>query len=253
VAGLAGRLPKRVLALARAAAERLPVSYENFSPDFKIKKFISGLGHPAEIRHAIWMGTFVPQELERVLMPEVRAAVESSAVFSEIEDYVRTAGNRDWLGKMLYLDAKLYLQDEVLVKVDRASMACSLEVRCPFLDTAVVEFVSRLPAAMKLRFFSTKYLLKRSLQGLVPDDILHRPKKGFGIPVGPWIRGELRGLFQDTLDTTRIARQGLFRPDEVGRLLTEHLAGRQDHRKKLWSLFVFQVWYRTYLDGESFN
>lgn len=251
LARLAGHLPKPVLALASGAAEKLPVSYGNFSVDFKIKKFLSGLGHAPEIRHTIWMGTFDPREVEQLLQPDVWSEIEPGAMFSEVDGYVRTAGDRDWLGRMLYLDAKLYLQDEVLVKVDRASMACSLEVRCPFLDTAVVEFVSRLPSAMKLRRFSTKYLLKRSLQGLVPDDILHRPKKGFGIPVGRWIRGELRELFQATLDAPRIERQGIFRSAEVSRLLAEHLDGRRDHRKKLWSLFVFQLWHQAYLDRDT--
>jgi len=128
-------------------------------------------------------------------------------------------------------------------------MACSLEVRCPFLDTAVVTYASRLPAARKLRGLTTKYLLKRSLRGMLPDQILRRPKKGFGIPLGAWIRRELRPVFQEMFDPARIAQQGFFKPETVARFLAEHIAGRQDHRKQLWNLFAFQMWHAAYLDA----
>ena len=251
IARLMNGMPRPLLAGMRSLAERLPVSYGNFSLDFKIKKFIAGLGLPAELRHAAWLGSFEADELPSLLAPQAWQQVETDDVFSDVRDYVHAAGGRDWLGTALYLDAKLYLQDEVLVKVDRASMACSLEVRCPFLDTAVVAFATRLPAAAKLRGMTTKYLLKRSLRKLLPDDILHRPKKGFGVPLGSWIRGELRSLFQEMLDPSRLARQGVFRAEAVERLLSEHLGGRRDHRKKLWNLFVFQMWYGSYLDGQT--
>ncbi len=249
VARLMTWAPHPVLGWTRGVAARLPVSYDNFSLDFKIKKFVSGLGHPPELRHAIWLGSFATQELPSLFARETWQQVCEDDPFSEVRAYARAAGNRDWLGRLLYLDAKLYLQDGVLVKVDRASMACSLEVRCPFLDTAVVEFTSRLPASKKLRGLTTKHLLKRSLRSLLPPEILNRPKKGFGVPLGFWIRGDLRALFQDMLSPARIARQGIFNESAVDRLLSEHIAGRQDHRKKLWNLFVFQMWYQTYLEG----
>jgi asparagine synthase (glutamine-hydrolysing) len=251
IARLLDGVPRPILAGVRAAADRLPVSYANFSLDFKIKKFMAGLGHPLALRHARWLGSFVPEDLPELLTPDAWAAVESDDVFSEVRHHARAAGDRNWLDTALYLDAKLYLQDDVLVKVDRASMACSLEVRCPFLDTAVVDFASRLPADQKLRGFTTKYLLKRSLRDLLPGEILHRPKKGFGIPLGFWIRNDLRELFVDALDPARMARQGLFRPHAVHRLLEEHLAGRHDHRKRLWNLFVFQKWYAAYVESPA--
>jgi asparagine synthase (glutamine-hydrolysing) len=232
-------------------ADRLPVSHANFSLDFKIKKFISALEYPLEIRHAVWLGSFGPDELPALLSSQVQRQVEGDDVFSEIRAYARAADHRDWLGKLLYLDAKLYLQDEVLVKVDRASMACSLEIRCPFLDTKVVEFASRLPSAVKLRGLTTKHLLRHVFRDLLPDDILRRPKKGFGIPLGLWIRHELRHLFTEMLNPTRVARQGIFRPEAVSRLLAEHFAGRRDHRKRLWNLFVFQMWFHTYVERSS--
>jgi len=245
------RAPRPVLRGMRVLADRLPVSYANFSPDFKIRKFVAGLGHPAEIRHARWLGSFTPEELPGLLAPEVWHEARAADVFSEVRAHAAAAGNRDWLNKALYVDAKLYLQDDVLVKVDRASMASSLEVRCPFLDTAVVNFASRLRGPRKLRGLTTKYLLKRSLRGILPDDVLRRPKKGFGIPLGFWIRGELRGLFEETFEPSRVARQGLLQPAAVSRILAEHLAGRRDHRKKLWNLFVLQRWHVSYIESPA--
>jgi len=251
IARLAERVPRPLLRGARALAERLPASYANFSLDFKIKKFTAGLGYPLELRHALWLGSFGPADLPALLTRDAWREVAEDDVFSEVRGHAAAAGNRDWLHKALYLDAKLYLQDGVLVKVDRASMACSLEVRCPFLDTAVVDYASRLSGSKKLRGLTTKYLLKRSLRDILPADLLRRRKKGFGIPLGPWIRGALRDVFEETLDPRRIAGQGILRPDAVSRLLSEHLAGRRDHRKKLWNLFVFQRWHAAYADPYS--
>ncbi|HYM68492.1 MAG TPA: asparagine synthase (glutamine-hydrolyzing) [bacterium] len=243
--------PRPVVAGARALAARLPVSYGDLSLDFRIRRFLGGVGRPLELRHAAWLGTFAADELPTLLAPDVWQQVRSDDLFSEVRGHVRAAEGRDWLGTLLYLDAKLYLQDGVLVKVDRASMACSLEVRSPFLDTAVVEFASRLPARQKLRGLTTKFLLKRSLRGVLPDRILDRRKKGFGMPVGMWIRGPWRELFRDVLAPDRLARQGLLNPQAVTRLLSEHLEGTHDHRKKLWNLLVLQLWYRSYLEDSA--
>jgi len=251
VARLTDLAPRPVVAAARRLADHLPVSYANFSFDFRIKKFLSGLEYAPELRHSVWMGSFSPEELPSLLTPEVWRELQGDDPFSEVRSYTRAANGRDWLGKLLYLDAKLYLQDGVLVKVDRASMRCSLEVRCPFLDTGVVTFASRLPGWAKLRGLTTKYLLKQSLRGLLPSDILERPKKGFGVPLGFWIRGELRDLFQTTLAPSRLNAQGILRPSLVTRLLEEHLSGQRDHRKKLWNLFVFQSWYSAFLEGQA--
>jgi asparagine synthase (glutamine-hydrolysing) len=243
--------PRPLRAAAGMMVERLPVSHANLSLDFKMKKFFSGLGYAPELRHAVWLGSFSPGDLPALLTPEVWREAQTDDLFSEVRAHARAAQGRDWLATLLYLDAKMYLQDGVLVKVDRASMACSLEVRCPYLDTAVVTFASRLPGRRKLRGLTTKYLLKRSLRGLLPPEILRRPKKGFGVPLGSWIRSELSALFHEALAPSRLAEQGILRPGTVGRLMQEHAAGRRDHRKKLWNLFVFQAWYRRYVDGHA--
>src|SRR5213078_293819 len=127
--------------------------------------------------------------------------------------------------------------DDILVKADRASMAASLELRAPYLDTAVVEFAARLPWRLKMSLTRTKVLLKRALRGVVPDEILRRPKKGFGIPVAAWIRGPLRPLFEELLS--------------VRALLETHLSGSTDLRKPLWTLLMFQLWQKHHAQAAS--
>jgi asparagine synthase (glutamine-hydrolysing) len=142
---------------------------------------------------------------------------------------------------------KLYLENDILAKVDRASMMVSLEARVPLLNVDFVEHVARLPLSLKLRRFNQKFIFKRALQGLVPDEVLARPKKGFGIPVARWLRGPLRELMLDTLSPSSLARHGLFQPAEVERLIRAHLSGAADNRKELWTLLVFQRWYDTWV------
>jgi asparagine synthase (glutamine-hydrolysing) len=142
----------------------------------------------------------------------------------------------------VYLYLKHYLQDDILVKVDRASMATSLEVRAPFLDVNVVEFLCSLPSRYKLRGFTRKYLLRRLMRDRLPPGIADRSKKGFGIPLAKWFRSELRELLLEMLDPQRLEREGIFNPAYVQRLVEDHLAGRRDNRLELWTLTMFQIW-----------
>jgi asparagine synthase (glutamine-hydrolysing) len=150
------------------------------------------------------------------------------------------------LDRLLYLDLKGYLGEGVLSKVDRASMACSLEVRVPLLDRRLVDLAASFPTDLKLRRFTTKYVLKRAARDLLPREILNRRKKGFGLPLGRWFRGELEAILRDACSPEALRRFGLFRPEAVERLLDEHREGRRDHRKKLYTLLAFQVWALRY-------
>jgi len=141
-----------------------------------------------------------------------------------------------------YVDLKMYLQDGVLVKVDRASMACSLEVRAPLLDYRFVELIAGLPTSWKLRGLRTKHIFKRAMRPWLPPGIADRPKKGFGIPVADWLRGPLRGLMLDLLAPDRLTRQGLLDPGAVAGLIRDHLEGRRDNRKPIWTLLMLQLW-----------
>jgi asparagine synthase (glutamine-hydrolysing) len=224
-------------------ADRLPVSTKNFSFDFKLKRFLRGARSPANVRHPTWLGSFTPDE-QRALLTHAPADP-----FEEVRESFASAPTTDQLERLLYVYSKTYLQDDILVKVDRASMANSLEVRAPFLDLDLVEFLGRVPARLKLHRFDTKHLLKRAMADLLPPGIAGRAKKGFGIPVGKWFRNELREQLHDELAPARLRQQGIFDPAMVERLISEHVTGRRDHRKPLWTLFVFQLWHRRWATG----
>ena len=223
-------------------ALKLPVSFDNMSFDFRVKKFISGVAYPPVVRNYVWLGTFTPEEKRRLLNGRVGSVETELNAFQILDRYLEGRDFDSLLGQLLYLDMKLYLQEGVLVKVDRASMANSLEVRVPFLDHHFVEFVTGLPERLKLRRLTTKYIFKQTVKEKLPKDIVFRGKKGFGIPVAKWIAGDLRELFLDIFSEDRIRRQGIFVPAAIQAMLQEHLARRVDHRKKLWNLFIFQLW-----------
>ena len=232
--------------LLRPVVERLPVSLDNLSFDFKLKRFVAGLDFGPVDRHAAWLGSFTPAEQRELFTADALARMEAPPSYAAFHEMLSHAPSASGLERMLYLDLKGYLGEGVLTKVDRASMACSLEVRVPLLDHRVVELASSLPMHLKLRRVTTKYVLKRALAGVLPRDILERPKKGFGIPLGRWFRGELAPMLRDVCAPEVIRRAGLFRPEAVGRLLAEHAEGRHDHRKKLYTLLAFQLWASRY-------
>ena len=145
-------------------------------------------------------------------------------------------------------DIRTYLVDDILAKVDRASMAYSLEARVPLLDHRVVEFAARLPMGLKVRGGETKHLLRKVLYRHVPKELIDRPKMGFGIPVNRWLRNELRPLLDEYLNGERVRREGFLRPEGVDRVVREHLSGRRDHQYRLWALLVFGMWRERYLD-----
>ncbi len=149
--------------------------------------------------------------------------------------------------RSLRLYQETYLPEDILTKVNRASMACGLEVRAPFLDAELVNAIQQLPSCYKYGRGQTKRLLKKAASLRLPASILERPKKGFGIPVARWLRGPLAPLMKSLLAPDRLRRQGLFRPDEVARRIGEHLAGTRDHRKPLWTLLMFQLWHDRWL------
>jgi asparagine synthase (glutamine-hydrolysing) len=146
---------------------------------------------------------------------------------------------------------KLYLQDNNLVTVDRASMANGLEVRCPLLDQDLIEFVARLPTKYKLKGFQPKYLLKKAAEGFLPDTIIYRPKKGFGIPLAKWLGTDLKDFMLDHLNEARVRRQGIFDYVYIKRLVDEQFSKTKDHRELLWTLIVFQSWYEEYIDNPN--
>ena len=224
----------------------IPVSDNNISFDFKVKKFLSGIGYTERIRNSIWLGSFPFLENERVLSDEVRNQFSRERLVEDISLYEKEYPWKDRLTLLQYLDLRLYLQEAILVKVDRASMACSLEVRAPFLDYELVEFVMGLPSRLKLRGFTTKYILKKAMEKILPQKVINRPKKGFGVPIAKWVKGPLKGLFNDLLSVRRIRQEGFLNPEYVAQLLQDHLSNKKDNRKQLWTLLVWELWLNRY-------
>jgi asparagine synthase (glutamine-hydrolysing) len=242
-AGLFRRLPRPAQALAGAAVGRMPVNHDNFSLDFKLKQFLRGAAEPLPLAHQRWLGSFSGAEIDRLL-------VDGDPIGVEREHLRRSdtlEGCNDPLSCSLALYQDTYLPEDILTKVDRASMACGLEVRAPFLDTELVDFIQAMPPSFKFGRNQTKRVLKRAAASRLPASILARPKKGFGIPVANWLRGPLAPLLGRLLDRDRLTRQGLFRPEEVDRRIAEHQSGHRDHRKPLWTLVMFQLWCDNWL------
>ena len=150
------------------------------------------------------------------------------------------------LARLLYLNFCTYLPEDLLVKVDRCSMAHGLEARSPFLDTAVVEFAGRLPDRFKLRGLTTKYILRETFKELIPDAILRRGKMGFGVPMGAWLRGPLAGYLQDHLQAPHARIYDHVRRDTVQRMLSSHLSGKADLGQQLFCLLTLEMWLRTF-------
>jgi asparagine synthase (glutamine-hydrolysing) len=240
------KLPRIMKSFVEAAVKKLPVSFKNMSFDFRAKKFIYGIPYSPVERYYIWMGTFPPEEKGELLTDRIKSRLEILDSFYVLHDYLRDKSFSSELGKLLYLDTKLYLQDGVLAKVDRASMAHGLEVRVPFLDHRFVELVTGIPERLKLKGFTTKYLWKKAIKDRVPDEIARRGKKGFGIPLARWLCGELKGLMLELLSEKRLKEQGIFNPSTVKRLVSDHLAHRTDNRKKIWNLLIFQLWWDSF-------
>jgi asparagine synthase (glutamine-hydrolysing) len=231
--------------LGRGLAALLPVSHRYFSFDFKLKQFLKGQGLRGAKRHQAWLGSLLPAEALATLSPDVAREVAGD-LFDVIDDRLASLKDSDPWDQLLAFYAKGYLGDQVLTKVDRATMAVGLEARAPLLDTRIVALACRIPPSLRLRGLEAKHLLKRAMRGLLPDETIDRKKKGFGMPIGAWLRGELRSLLEDELSASRITQGGLFDARAVRRLVDEHVAGKADHRKPLWSLLAFQMWHAAW-------
>jgi len=211
----------------------------------KLIRFAEGLGHDSQLEHARWR-LFAGAELQnRLLSPEARRQLELP-LGNHIAHLMQEAGARPPLDRNLYVDARSYLVDNCLVKMDRMSMACSLEARVPLLDHDLVELAFRVPPELKVRNRETKVLLKKAAVRHVPHDCVYRPKEGFSIPIKHWLRDELRPLMEDLLSRERIGREGIFEVSEVEKLKQEHLNGRANHSHVLWSMMVFEDWGRRW-------
>jgi asparagine synthase (glutamine-hydrolysing) len=225
----------------------MPISFNNVSVDFRLRRLLSGRGVPLQARHHRWLGAFIDEQKSHLLRDWIKPVLRDT--YAQAYAHARQCDARLPLNQLLYDDMKMYLESDILYKVDRASMAASLEVRVPLLNANVVEFVTALPLELKLRRTTGKYLLKKTVQRILPPKIVQRPKKGFNMPVAHWLTGELRELMNDMLSESMINRQDLFSYSYVQQLIREHLAHERDNRKELWTLLMFQLWYTRYIEA----
>ncbi|MBU2472962.1 asparagine synthase (glutamine-hydrolyzing) [Patescibacteria group bacterium] len=239
-------IPNLFREIIQKTANLLPVSHDNFSFDFKVKKTLSGYEYPLEIQNQIWLGAFTPKENKNIFLSEISNQINFNQSFSETDQFIEQTKKESLENRIIYLYLKQYLADDILTKADRASMFTSLEVRSPFMDYRLVEFFNSLPYNLKLKGWKTKYVLKELMKDKLPRNIINRPKKGFGIPVAKWINKELKDFTLDLLNESDIKKQGIFNYSEIKKILDEHLNKKADHRKKLWTLLMFQQWYQEW-------
>ncbi len=233
----ARRVPAFVRKAALACAGLLPVSDEKISFEYKVKRFLQGSFLAPELAHVFWNGTF--SEAEKRSLFHYPDSEPLAAIVAGRE-------HRSRLQQSLDFDQRYYLPDDILYKVDRISMAHSLEVRPPFLDPRIVDFANSLPDQFKLRGSESKYVLRRLMKGKLPDSTLRRPKIGFDIPVHDWFRGVLKPFLLDTLGEDAVSSGKLFRWSAVERLLREHLERRANWGYHLWGLMVLLIWMKRW-------
>ncbi len=241
------RLPRPVQAVVPRLIARLPVSHAKISLDYKAKRFVQGAQLPPERAHHAWKEIF-SEDMKRDLYA---TQPEETLVdpFHVLEAALAECGPDAVLARLQHADLRVYLPDDILVKVDRMSMAHSLEVRVPLLDHKLVEFAWTVPPELRLRGLTKKYLLKRAMAGRLPWTVLHRRKAGFNVPIPGWLRGDLSPYLRDVLSEKRLREQGFFRPEYVQRLIQDHLDLRVDYSRQLWGLLVFALWYEAYGPG----
>jgi len=224
-------VPRPVHRAICMAAARLPVSHAYMSFDFRLKRTLRGLGYPPKLWLPVWMAPLDASEMAQLF--EEPADLED--VFSEAIAAWEGCAQTDAIDRTLQFYSKLYLQDDILVKVDRATMMHGLEARAPFLDVDFVDFVRRIPAAWKFRHGQTKYILKKALEPVLPNDVIYRRKRGFGVPIGAWFRNGQLGL--DASAPIRSLNNSF-----VQAKLAEHRDGRADQRAFLWNAWLLQSW-----------
>ena len=242
---LPGVLRERVI---RRAMELLPISESRPGRARKVRRFLRAASLPPVERYLRWVSVINPEEKDGLYSDDFRESVAGRDVREHLRPWFARANGAGVVDAALLADTMTYLPNDLLVKVDIASMAVSLEARSPFLDHHVIEFAASLPERLKLRGLTTKYILKKTLRRLLPPENLSRGKMGFGVPVGHWFRGQMQGFLRENLLSERASRRGLFRPEAVRRMVELHTRGERDHTHQLWTLLMLELWFQRFID-----
>ncbi len=226
-------LPRFARAALRRLVQRVPASGRKVTLEFLLKKFVSDAEKPWIERHLAWFGTGLSSDVYHSPSPAM-------------PELPTVPADRDPLTGAMLLDYRSYLRDNLLVKVDRATMLSSVEARAPYLDREVTRFALSLPASLRVRGMTTKWILKKAAEAWLPKDVLYRRKRGLSVPIANWINHGLRAEVDRLLSADRLRGDGIVNPNYVSSLLADHRAGRANHAKPLWALVMLQYWLETW-------
>lgn len=232
---------------------KLPVPQGYYGLAYRAKKFIEGIPFSTYMRDIIWLGVFNPGERLKLYQPWLREILSKTNIFEEAEELGNIWHNNDFIRSLQYLDIKTYLADDLLVKLEQLTKANSLQIRLPYLNHRLAEFMFSLPTSYKLNGFTTKYLLRRVAVDILPKEIINKKKQGFGLPLRQWIKEGLNNFVQEILSKEKINKIGLFDYSYIHQLINEHSKGIRDNHKKIWALVMFQLWYETYMQELFFR
>ena len=241
------KLPSSLKLMIKGLINFLPETSGDNPVISRAKRFVKGAALPAQHSYLEYISAFNQEDLNNLLSGEVRKETEKYNPQERFFSYFSQAESDDMLNKMLFLDSKTYLPDDLLTLTDKMSMAHSLEVRVPFLDHQLIEFLATVPPRLKIKNLQKKYIHKKAVSKILPKEILQKKKKGFSLPLGSWFRKELRGFVQEVLTQEGIEKTGLFNQKYINQILQEHLSYKADHESKIIALLVFIIWYDMYM------
>ena len=241
------RLPRLVQGVVQAGARGMPARSSSRLAS-RVQRFLGALEQPPQQRYAQWMLHFDSSLKTELMTPEFSQAAAAADPVGWLTSWYEQSDAPDFVDATLDVDVNSYLPDDLLVKVDIASMAHGLEARSPFLDHELMEFVASLPSSLKLNGSTQKYLLRQAAASLLPAEILTRPKQGFGVPLDVWFRADLRDFTRDLLLSREARARGYFQPAVIERLIAEHVVGTRNWHPQLWNLVMFESWHRQFVD-----
>ncbi|PIU83495.1 MAG: asparagine synthase (glutamine-hydrolyzing) [Elusimicrobia bacterium CG06_land_8_20_14_3_00_38_11] len=215
-----------------------------------LRRLVSALSEPPELRNIQWHRFFSNEAKEKLYTDNMKKILYNNA-YDYLTALFENAPANNIMDRVFYTDLKAYLPECLLVKMDIASMANSLEARSPFLDHKVLEFSASLPSAWKLHGLTTKYILKKSFNDFLPKEILHRGKMGFGIPVGKWFRNNWKNYYREIVLSQKSINRGYFERETIEQMFYEHISGKRDHGYRLWALLMLELWHNVYIDGKN--
>lgn len=217
----------------------------------RFKRFAKANDSSRERRYARWMSIFDDDLKSNLYSEKLKNRLKGIDSWNYLLDVYRQSDANNFIDATLFVDIMTYLPGDLLVKIDISSMANSLEARSPFLDHKLMEFAASIPSNLKLKGWTTKYLLKKALTKILPKDILNRRKAGFGVPIGTWFRQELKDYAYDILLSEKSLKRGYFKKEAIKRILDEHTKGKIDHGARIWSLINFELWHQMFIDNYS--